>query len=100
MTALQRRFRKIVQRLGEPYVSGGDTRTGIFAPMSSGFAGTYLTSAELGAAARPIRVAYVAFDDPTLEGAALTWNGYTLTVKRAIQVRFRGTTVARMLVLV
>lgn len=100
MTPLQRRFKRIVGRFGEAFTVGATPGTGIFAPISSGFASVYLSDSERSAAARPIRVAYVAYDDTTAETATLAWDGLTLTVKRVVKVRFQGATVAKMLVLV
>lgn len=100
MTPMQRRFRKLLQRFGESFVSAGRTGTGVITTLSSGNASNYLTRTELDAAGRPIRIAYVPFDDTTAEFATLTWDGLILTVKRVVSVRFRGVTVAKMLVLV
>jgi hypothetical protein len=99
MTVLQSRFCGLVQRFGEAFTVGGNARTGIFAPVSPGQASIYLSSAELEVAARPVRVAYVRFDDPTALNDSVSWDGMALSVKRVVKVRFRGVTVVKVLVL-
>src|SRR5690242_17960408 len=98
MTPLQRRFKKIVERFGDAYTVSSTTGVGIFVPVTTGQAGTYLTSSELGAAGRPIRMAYVPYDDATSAGASIVWNTLTLSVLKAVPIRFCGTTVAKLLV--
>lgn len=100
MTPLQRRFKRIVDRFGEAFTSAGHSAKAIFTPVSSSVVNTFLTWTESDVADRPIRMAYVAFDDTTTESAMIAWNGLTLTVKRVVEVRFEATTVAKMLVLV
>lgn len=95
MTALQARFRGVVARFGET-VGGG---AAVVAPLSPSQARTYASDAEIEAAGRPLWLAYAAHDHPATEGSTVTWGARTLTVKRALDVRFAGTTVARQLVL-
>lgn len=99
MTALPRRVKRILQRLGETYTCGATAASGLFSVITSSIASTYIAYADLDTLPRPIRMAYVPFDDASTEGATLTTGGKTFTVRRAMDVRFHGTTVARILVL-
>lgn len=99
MNPIQRRFRRVIQRLGETYTTSGRTGFGVFTTVGPGLAGTFLTKAELDAHGRPLRFAYVPADDPTTLATNLTVNGLVLTVLKAIDLRHRGSTVARLLVL-
>lgn len=99
MSALPRRFQAIITRLGDAFTVGGASGKGVFAVLPAPAMGTYLTDAEIGAATRPVWLATVAYDDATNASDTLTWNGAAYTVVRVVQARFRGETVARVLVL-
>jgi len=71
MTGVQRRFKKVIGRFGEAFTVGATNGTGIVTPIPSGVASIYLASDELSAATRPIRMAYVAYDDVTAVNASL-----------------------------
>jgi hypothetical protein len=89
-----------IKRYGEAFMVGGSERRGIVATLSPNRARTYLSDLAVDGALRPIRSVYVAFDDPTLEGDSVTWLGEVYAVARAVALRHRGETVARLLVLV
>lgn len=99
MTRLQLRFRRAIERVGDPLTVAGQARVGIVASLSHEEAQTYLSDAELGAALKPIRAAYVPSDDPTASGATVQWNGQSLSVLRAVELRATAQTVARLLIL-
>lgn len=96
MTRLQARFRGVVLRYGEAVGAA----PGVVVPLGYARARDYLADDELSAAPRPMWLANVGYDHPSAEGDTLTWRTRTLLVKRAIDVRFSGLTVARLLVLV
>ncbi len=96
MTRLQARSRTVVARLGEDV--GGFPA--VVAPLTPFRARSYVSDAEIDAAGRPLWLAYAAHDHPAVEGATVAWAGRSLMVKRAVDVRFAGKTVARLLVLV
>lgn len=96
MTRLQARFRTVVARCGEDL--GGFPA--VVAPLSPFRARSYVSDAEIDVAGRPLWVAYTAHDHPAAEGATVAWGARSLVVKRAIEVRFAGKTVARLLMLV
>lgn len=95
MTRLQSRFRGVVLRYGET-VGGG---TGVVVPLGYAKARDYLADDELSAAPRPMWLATVGYDHPAAEGDTVAWRTRSLLVKRAVDVRFAGATVARLLVL-
>jgi hypothetical protein len=100
MNALQRRFKSVLERVGDGFTVGGSERKGVFAVLPLERVKDYLTLAEVDAAGRPIRFAYVPYDDPTAANDSVSGDGLSLTVKRAVAVRAKGVTVVRMLVLV
>lgn len=99
MTAIQRRFKNVLERIGDTFTVSGNNRKGIFAVLPLEKAKGFMTQAELDAAGRPLRMAYVPYDDATAVTNSVSWDGLTLTVKKAISVRAKGETVARLLVL-
>lgn len=99
MSALQRRFKNVLERIGDTFTVSGNNRKGIFAILPLERAKGFLTQAELDAAGRPLRMAYVPYDDTTAVTNTVSWDGLTLTVRKALSVRAKGETVARLLVL-
>ena len=95
MTRLQARFRTIIGRYGETLGAA----PAVVAPITPFRARSYLADAEIDAAPRPLWVAYAGHDHPATEGETLAWGTRSLVVRRAIEVRFAGKTVARLLVL-
>ncbi len=100
MSAVPRRFKDVIARFGDDYTVGAASRKGIFVPVSPGRALVYLTQAEVDAAGRPIRFAYVAHDDGTALNDSVSWDGLTLAVKKVVRARYRSETVAKVLVMV
>ena len=95
MTRLQARFKTIVARYGDPLGSA----PAVLAPLAPSKARTYVGDADLGSASRPIWIATTGYDHPAAEGDTLAWGARSLTVKKAVDVRFAGKSVARLLVL-
>ncbi len=98
MTALQRRFKSVIQRLGDSYIGthgAGFALTGI---LSVGQAKLYLDDTTAAALNRPIRAFYVSHDDPAVVADSITWAGLTLAVKKIIELRFQSAVIAKMLV--
>lgn len=99
MNAIQRRFRMVIERLGEVLTVAGSDRKGIVSTISSSRAAVWLTSAEVEACVRPIQLAYVPFDDTTTANQAVVWDGRTYTVKKVVNARHRNQIIAKMLIL-
>ncbi|RYG23749.1 hypothetical protein EON82_13020 [bacterium] len=95
MTRLQARFRTIIGRYGDLL----GTAPAVIASVTPGRARTYVSDADLDSAVRPIWIAYAGHDHPASEGQTLAWGARSVLVKRTIDVRFGGNTVARLLVL-
>ncbi len=100
MSPNQRRFKGVIQRLGDAFTVGGSSRSGIFAVLPAEQHAAFLTSSEITSAGIPIRSVYVAYDDGTATGDVATWNGGAYDVKRVIHLRLRGETVVKLLILV
>lgn len=96
MTNLQARFRAVVGRYGEA-VGGG---LGVVVMLGYAKARDYLADDEISAAPKPMWLATTGYDHPAAEGDTLAWRTRSLLVKRAIDVRFAGATVSRLLVLI
>jgi hypothetical protein len=99
MTALQRRFKAAIERNGDLFAIGGNARRGLFILLASERAREFLSESEIAAATMPLRLAYVTFDDSAAVSETVVWNGQNLGVKRAVNLRAKGETVARILVL-
>jgi len=99
MSPVQRRVKNVIARAGEAFSVGASSRKGIFAFLAPGAANTYVDPGIVAALPRPIRVAYVGFDDVTAESDTVSYAAASLTVYRALDLRHRGEVVARMLVL-
>lgn len=99
MSRIPSRIGAALSRIADEFTVGANTRTGVFWPCPAEEQGAWLTTTELGAAGRPVWLAVVPAGDVTAVADTVVWNGLTLTVKRAIPLRWRGETVARQLVL-
>jgi hypothetical protein len=99
MSPVQRRFKTAIELMGDAFTSGAATRRAIFAFISSGQALSYLSPSELDLCTRPLRLAYVPYDDPAGVSDSVVWNGRTFVVKKAVGARWRGELVARLLLL-
>ncbi|HRF61143.1 MAG TPA: hypothetical protein PLH94_14665 [Fimbriimonadaceae bacterium] len=99
MTALQLRVRNAIRNVGDGFKVGLVSGVGVFSVVSPGYASRYLTDVQLDTLARPLRIATVPFDDATTAGATVEWNSLNLTVQKVVDIRHRGQTIARTLVL-
>lgn len=99
MSPLQRRFKNVINRVGEAFTVSGSARQGIFAFIAPGAAATYIDSGTLASLGRPLRAAYVPFDDTTATGNSVSYAGLTLTVEKALDLRHANEAVARLLIL-
>lgn len=96
--ALRKRLKRVIERVGELYVSGGSSRAGVFVTLPRGTTSTYVDDGLVSDLPRPIHMAYVPWDDPSAVGATLLVNSRSLLVRAAVEVRLAGETVARLLV--
>jgi len=96
----QRRIKRAIRRLGDAFTVGGVTRYGVFAVMAPGRAASYLLQGVIEASDRPMRMAYVAYDDVTAVTDTVTFDAQTYVVQKVIKARVRGEAVARLLVMV
>lgn len=99
MTAMQRRFKNAVELFGDSITIGGSAKKAIVALLTRGFAYSLISVAEVDAAVRPMRLAYVPYDDSSSVGNAVTWDGLSFTVKKVVSARFQDSTIVKMLVL-
>ncbi len=98
MTPEQRRAKAVIERFGDPFTVGASERKGVFAPLSRERALDLFTEAQWTALPLPAWLVATPHDDPTAVNDPLTWNGATLTVRKAVESRAKGQTVARLLV--
>ncbi len=99
MSPIQRRFRNVINRIGEAFTVGGNARLGIFSIISPPVAEQYIQVTTLASLGRPMRAVYVPFDDVTATGNSVSYSGLTLTVEQALDLRHCGEAVARLLIL-
>ena len=99
MSPVQRRFRNVINRVGEAFTVSGNARQGIFSILSPYAAEQYIDATTLAAVGRPMRAVYVPFDDVTATGNSVSYAGLTLTVEQALDLRHQGEAVARLLIL-
>lgn len=98
MTAAARRFRSMVDRLGETFSVGVTIHTGVFSNVNVGTAKSYMSAGEVDGAHVPLYVCLVRDDDTTTVDDSVSWNGLTLVVERVLESRFGGEVAAKMLV--
>lgn len=98
MSALPRRFKSVIERTGDSYLVGGNSRKALVAVLDGGRAGGVLTQAEIDTLAKPIWLAYVPHDDGTAVNDTVSWDGLSLNVKKVVKARAQGETVAKLLV--
>lgn len=96
---LPKRFRGVIERVGESMTIASAITQAIVAPLSASEAADYVNATELEGANRPLQLAYVPFDAAANAEDAVTWQAHPYNVLRAIDLRYQGETFARMLVL-
>ncbi len=99
MTALQRRMKSVIERVGDTFTVGGVSHKGVVTLLNPTAARDYLAQSDIDSAPRPLRLAYAAFDDTTVVGNSVAWASITLTVRKLVEVRYIGSVIARLLVL-
>ena len=99
MSALPARSKAAILRVADTFTVSGNTRSGWFRICGYGRALLYATPAEVDTYPRPLRLLTVPHDDVTAVGDTVSWNGLTLTVKKAVDIRLRNESVARLLVI-
>lgn len=99
MNPLQRRLKALIARVGDSFTVGGSSRKGVFGLLGVSRAKDLLPAGTVDALGRPLRVATVAYDDATAASDTVTWDGADYTVEKVLKVRWRDSTVARVLVL-
>jgi hypothetical protein len=98
MSALPRRFKSVIERMGDPYTAGLESRKAVVAVLDGKRAAGVLTQTEIDALAKPIWLAYVPHDDASAVNDSVNWDGLSLSVKKVVKARARGETVAKMVV--
>jgi len=99
VTVLQRRFKNVLQRIGETFTVAGNDRKGVITIAGRKRAEDFLTDAEFAAATPPLRIAYVPYDDATAESETVAFDGRSYAVLKVVNLRAKGETVARILVM-
>ncbi|MBI5706270.1 MAG: hypothetical protein HZC36_04700 [Armatimonadetes bacterium] len=98
MSIIPKRFKGVIELIGDDYLVSGNTRKAIVTILPSERAKDFLPQADIDASAKPMRLAYVPHDDATALSDTVAWDGLSLTVKKVVSARARGETVAKMLV--
>ena len=99
MTAAQARVKGAIQASGENYLTGSSVRRGLFSILRPGQARDFLSDLDIDSAGRPIRIAYVPYDDTTAAGVSVTVGGVTQTVVKTVDLRYLAAVIARAVVL-
>jgi len=97
VSALASRVTLAIGRVGDPFTVGGQARMGWFRIASYSRALLYATPAEHSTYPLPVRTMTVPATDPTGVGDIVVWDSQSLTVRKAVNVRLGGQTVARLL---
>ncbi len=101
MSAVQRRFKKVIEQHGESITVGGQPATAVAVPISPSQARIYLPDSELGVTtSRPFLTVYVPEGSPGSPGDTLDIDGLAYAVQRVVDLRYRGETVMKILVAV
>lgn len=97
MSALASRVTQAIGRVGDPFIVGVQARIGWFRIASYSRALLYATPTEFSTYPLPVRTLTVPAADPTGVGDTVVWDSQSLTVRKAVNLRVRGQTVARVL---
>jgi hypothetical protein len=97
MTALQRRFKNAIARIGDAIDIDSVAKKAVVTLLSRGFAYSLMDLAIVEGAARPMRLAYLPFDDDSEEGDSVEYDGDTFELLRIVSVRTHDQTVVKML---
>lgn len=99
MTAMQKRVKSVIERIGDTFTVGGVSHKGVVALLNPSAARDYLAQSDIDAAPRPLRLLYAPYDDSTLVGGSVVWASITLTVRKMVEVRFKDSVIAKLFVL-
>jgi hypothetical protein len=99
MTAMQKRVKNVIERIGDTFTVGGISHKGVMTVLNPSSARDYLAQSDIDAAARPLRLLYVPYDDSTLVGGSVVWASIALTVRKMVEVRYRDYVIAKLYVL-
>lgn len=99
MTALQRRIKNVIEKIGDTFTIGSASHKGVFTLLTASAARDYLPQADIDAAPRPMRLVYAPYDDSSQAGNSAVWSSLTLTVRKVVEVRHQDSTIAKLLIL-
>lgn len=99
MTAMQRRIKSVIERIGDSFTVSGAAHKGVVTILNPTAARDYLVQSDIDAAARPLRLIYAPFDDTTAAGSTVIWASISLTVRKLVDVRYQDSVIARLIVL-
>lgn len=99
MSVHQNRMTGLIERFGDSVDIGGKPKKAILAILSRSFAFTLIPSAEVEASVRPMRLAYLPWDDDVAVNDEVSWDGIDYLVKKVISTRFRNETIVKLAVL-
>lgn len=97
MTAIQRRLKAAIARNCDSIEIDSVEKTAVVTLLPRGFAYSLMDLAIVEGAARPMRLAYVPYDDDSEEGDAVEYDGETFELLRIVPVRTKDQTVVKML---
>lgn len=96
MSAIPRRFKSVIERLGDTYSVGSSSRKAIVSVLPLARALDFISQSEIDLGTKPLRLAYVPHDDVTAENDLVSWDGLSFTVKKVVSARARGEVVAKL----
>jgi hypothetical protein len=100
MTPLQKRFKNVIERMGDTCTVNSVASAAMFAPISPSSVKTYLEDAVFNTiSARPIYLGYVGYSVAASPAQTVVWRGVNYTIKKVFELRARDQTIAKMLVL-
>jgi len=99
MTAMQRRIKSVIERIGDTFTVGGASHRGVVTVLTPSAARDYIAQSDIDAAPRPLRLVYAPFDDSTSVGNSVVWASITLTVRKLVEVRYQDSVIAKLMVL-
>ncbi len=99
MSLLGERIKGAILRVGESFTISMTTYWAVFRPPFGNQVFTYLDTAEVNAAVRPILFGYVAYDNGLSAGVTITLDGRDYTVFKVVAIKVRDEISHKILVL-
>ena len=99
MSPTQRRIKSCIDLIGDTILVDGTPTKAVVALLARGTANSLMPTGDVDISTRPMRLAYVAFDDASVAGNAVVWDGLTFVLRKVISARLRDETVVKMLAL-